>query len=173
MMSDESAGNKSQKTYEGMARVTRHSSLATRHWFSASEGQAQVEFLLSILFVLLLIFGIFELIMLLYTYSVLADSAKEGVRYAIVHGSESSSATGPTCPCSAIDGVAGTGVVKTYARYSFHDTTQMIVTVAYPDLKNTVPSRVRVVVSYPYQWLFGFSWGAVTVNAASEGRIAF
>ena len=77
MMSDESAGNKSQKTYEGMARVTRHSSLATRHWFSASEGQAQVEFLLSILFVLLLIFGIFELIMLLYTYSVLADSEKK------------------------------------------------------------------------------------------------
>ena len=48
------------------------------------KGQAQVEFVLSIFLVLLTLLGIFELTMFIYTYSVLSDAAKEGVRYAIV-----------------------------------------------------------------------------------------
>ena len=140
-------------------------------------GQAQVEFVLSIMFVMLLIFGMLELMLLVYTYSVLADSAKEGVRYAIVHGTGNSSSSGPTCPCAAIDGAPGTGVVKTYAQYSFHDASKMTVTVTYPDTANPpanqAPNRVRVTVSYPYQPFFGMGWPTVTVNAAAEGRIAF
>ncbi len=49
-------------------------------------GQAAVEFALTIVFLMLLIVGFVELIMMLHTYNVIADSAKEGVRYAIVHG---------------------------------------------------------------------------------------
>jgi len=141
------------------------------------KGQAQVEFVLSILFVMLLIFGIFELMLLVYTYNVLADSAKEGVRYAVVHGTGNASPSGPTCPCPAIDGAPGTGVVKTYAQYSFHDSSSMTVTVTYPDAgnppANQAPNRVRVVVSYPYQPFFGLGWPTVTVNAAAEGRIVY
>ena len=50
------------------------------------KGQTLVEFALSIVLVMLLIVGSIELIVTVYTYSVLADAAKEGVRYAIVHG---------------------------------------------------------------------------------------
>ena len=136
-------------------------------------GPASVEFVLSCVFLVLFVIGILELVMMVYTYNVLADSAKEGVRYAIVHGSGNSSASGPTCPCSAIDGPPGTGAVKTYAQYSFHDTSTMTVTVTYPDASNDPPNRVRVAVSYPYQPFFGFGWPTVTVNAASEGRIQY
>lgn len=136
-------------------------------------GQASVEFVLAIVFLVLFIIGILELLLMVYTYSVLADSAKEGVRYAIVHGSGNSVASGPACPCSAIDGPPGTGAVKTYAQYSLHDTSTMTVTVTYPDTSNDPPSRVRVAVSYPYQPFFGFGWPTVTVNAAAEGRIQY
>src|SRR5437879_12224195 len=67
-------------------------------------GQAQVEFALTIVFLMLLFVGFIELVMMIYAYNVLADSAKEGVRYAVVHGSLNANASGPTCPCADIDG---------------------------------------------------------------------
>ena len=65
------------------------------------------------------------------------------------------------------------GVVANYARGSLNNTAGMTVTPTYPDGVSTPSSRVRVVVSYPYQPLFGLGWPTVTVNAASEGRITF
>src|SRR5579863_6623148 len=136
----------------------RGTRLAPRHWsiVTASEGQAQVEFVLSILFVVLLIFSIFEFIMMLYTYNVLADSAKEGVRYGVVHGSLSASATHisgtETCSSSSLDPVYS--VVCSYAKASFHDVSGLSVTVTYPDgtagsttnPSNAAPNRVQVLV---------------------------
>jgi Flp pilus assembly protein TadG len=145
-------------------------------------GQAAVEFALIIVFLMLLIVGFVELIMMLHTYNVIADSAKEGVRYAIVHGAANTAGSGPTCPatCGAIAGAAGTGVVKTYAQYSLHDTTAMTVTVDYnpggnngATACNKSPCLVRVTVSYPYQPFFGLGWPTVNVNAAAQGRILF
>lgn len=143
-------------------------------------GQASVEFALTIVFIMLLLVGFIELVMMLHTYNVIGDSAKEGVRYAIVHGAANTGGSGPTCPCSAIDGAAGTGVVKTYAQYSLHDTTAMTVTVDYnpgsnngASACNKSPCLVRVTVSYPYQPFFGLGWPTVTVKAAAQGRIFF
>jgi len=157
------------------AGVTRRSSLLT-----ASEGQAQVEFVLSILFVLLLIFGIFELIMLLYTYNVVADSAKEGVRYAIILGSDSTNGTTTSGSSNCSGSPTGVyGRVCSYAATCFHDISGMTVTVSYPDggtsgnPVNAPPNRVQVQVSYPYKPLLNLGWPSVTVNAAAEGRIAF
>jgi Flp pilus assembly protein TadG len=141
-----------------------------------------VEFALTVVFLMLLIVAFVELVMMLHTYNVIADSAKEGVRYAIVHGAGNTGASGPTCPgtCAAISGAAGTGVVKTYAQYSLHDTTSMTVTVDYnpggnngATACNKSPCLVRVTVSYPYQPFFGLGWPTVTVKAASQGRIVF
>jgi hypothetical protein len=140
-------------------------------------GQASVEFVLSSLVIVLLVFAIFEIVMLIYTYSVVADAAKEGVRYAIVHGADNASPSGPVCPCPAIDGPPGTGIVKQYAQYSFHDTSAMTVTVTYPDTSkppaNQSPNQVRVAVSYPWRPFLGFGWPVVTINAAAHGRIAY
>ena len=151
-----------------------------------TQAQAQVEFALVAVFLLILILSMIELISLLHTYNALADSAKEGLRYAVVHGTGNSSPSGPTCPCADIDGPAappgtdpgygsGYGVVKTYAQYSLHDMTGMTVTVTYPDTANPPgnkpPNRVRVVVAYPYRPFFNLGWPTVTVNAAAEGRI--
>ena len=141
-----------------------------------SRGQAQIEFILSILFVILTIFGMLELILFVYTYNVLADSAKEGVRYAVVHGTNSSKCSGPggagvTCSDSSGGNVQAT--VRQYAQYSFHDTSQMTITVTYPDLSSAAPSRIQVQINYPYQPFFGLGWPTVPVKAAAAGRIVF
>lgn len=141
-----------------------------------SRGQAQVEFILSILFVILTILGMFELILLVYTYNVLADSAKEGVRYAVVHGTDSAACSGPggngvSCPDSVGSNVQT--AVTNFARYSLHDTSAMTVTVTYPDSSSAAPSRVQVQITYPYQPFFGLGWPTVSVKAAAAGRIVF
>ena len=144
-----------------------------------SAGQAQVEFALSILFVVLLIFGIIELILLIYTYNTLADAAKEGVRYAIVHGCDFDSTTcSGTCSTACTD-TTGSNVVaraKNFASASLHDTSKMTFNVDYnPGGANgsSACSKAgcagRVTVAYPYQPFFGFSWPTVTVRAAAVG----
>jgi Flp pilus assembly protein TadG len=135
-------------------------------------GQAAVEFALIIVFLMVFLLSFIEITALLYTYSVLADSAKEGVRYGVVHGSLSSTCNGPGVGCDS--GAAGVkAAVTTYATGSLNNTAGMTVTPSYPDGTSTPSSRVRVVVSYSYQPLFGLGWPTVTVNAASEGRITF
>src|SRR6266851_3646979 len=133
----------------------------------SAHGQATVEFALVVVLLMVMILSMLELILLMHTYNVLADAAKEGVRYAEVHGTGNSKASGPTCPCADIDGPAappgtipgygsGYGVVKTFAQYSLHDVTgtKMTVTVAYPGgdatPANMTPNRVQVTVAFPY-----------------------
>ena len=103
--------------------------------------------------VLLTVFFAWELLMAMYTASVLADAAKEGVRYAIVHGSNSTLCSGPNAsnPC-AFDPSGGEVVntAKKYAQASLHDMSAISVTVNYPDGTNAPPSRVTVAVTYSY-----------------------
>ena len=156
--------------------------------FRSDRGQATIEFALVIIFLMVMVLSIVEMIFFMNTYNVLADSAKEGVRYAIVHGNKNSTPSGPTCPCADIDGPpapagtipgygSGYGVVKTFAQYSLHDVTgtKMTVTVSYPGgtvtPANSTPNPVQVVVAYPYKPFFGLGWPTITVNAAAEGRI--
>lgn len=168
-----------------MARTSFVTRFRTR-----SEGQAAVEFMLVAVFLMFLVVAMIELIMLIYAYSVIADSAKEGVRYAIVHGNTGGLPSGPTCPCADIDGPpapsgtvpgygSGYGVVRTFAQYSLHNVsgTAMTVTVSYPDTTNAPANkpanRVRVDVSYPYAAIFGLGWPTITLHAAAEGRIMY
>jgi len=141
-------------------------------------GQATVEFALTIVLVMIFILGALELIMLMYTYNVLADAAKDGVRYAIVHGTNTGAGNcsgpggnGVTCTDSTATNVANQ--VSIYAALSLHSTSAMTITPSYPDGVSVPPSRVRVDVSYVYQPFFGLGWPSVTVNAAAEGRIVF
>ncbi len=149
-----------------------------RHFRRSESGQAQIEFALIAVFLVLLVAGFLELVLLVHTYNVLADSAKEGVRYAIVHGAANTGGCGPAA-CAAITGAPGTGVVKTYAQYSLHDTTPMVVAVDYTTVNggvacNKSPCMVRVTVRYPYSPFFNLGWlPTINVYAASQGRIIF
>src|SRR5216684_4538436 len=174
-----------------MTQASSPTASSVKRRVRSDRGQAMIEFALVILMLFVMVLSIVEMIFFVSTYNVLANSAKEGVRYAIVHGANNSQPSGPTCPCADIDGPpapsgtipgygSGYGIVKSFAQYSMHDVTgsQMTVTVTYgpadtPAITplNKTPNRVQVVVAYPYKPFFGLGWPTVTVNAAAEGRI--
>src|SRR5437867_11149680 len=65
--------------------------LAKAKWSDrAARGAASIEFMLTIIIIMFVMFWIWELVMMTYIMNVLSDSAKEGVRYAIVNGFDSS-----------------------------------------------------------------------------------
>jgi len=133
-------------------------------------GQAQVEFLLSVLPVIVLIVWILQLLFLIYTHVVLAGAAKEGVRYAVVHGAGNASPTGPssgTPPVcnSNVDAVAN--AVRRYINYP-----GMSIDVCYLDGTNAMNNRVQVRVQYPFIAPF-LGWTGPTINAGAQGRIIY
>jgi Flp pilus assembly protein TadG len=139
----------------------------------AEVGQAMVEFMLSLVMVMFFIFAIFETMTLLYSYNVIADAAKEGVRYAVVSGSNSASPVGPTSGASSDCTTNVTpvkNVVTRYAGLTFHDVSAITVNVCYLDGNDIAPSRVQVTVQYTYKPYFGVPL-APTIYAASEGRV--
>jgi len=137
-------------------------------------GSALLEFSLSVWTLFLVTFLIFEFCMMVYTYSVLANAAREGVRYAIVHGTDNSVCSGPSSGCGDTAGSNITSVVNGYAALSFHDTSGMTVTPSWPDGASTPSSRVLVTITYPYVAYFqipGFT--APQMKVTAEGRIVF
>lgn len=155
----------------------------------SSRGQSLVEFMLVITFLFIVLVGIIQTVLLMYAYTTLANSAKEGVRYAIVHGTGNSTANGgvgcsgpgttgpPIVTCPDPTGAKVQDAVVNFAALSFQNVQTSNVTVDYnPGGANgaacNVPGcMVRVTIAYQYQPLFGFSWPSFTLYAAANGRI--
>ena len=144
-------------------------------WFASEDsGSVLIEFALSVWTLFLLTFLIFEFCMTIYTYSVLNNAAREGVRYAIAHGTDNSLCSGPSTGCSDSTGTNVSNVVKGYAGVCFHDISGITVTPSWPDGTSTPSSRVIVTINYPYvPYLRLPGFNAPTMQATAEGRIVF
>ena len=132
-------------------------------------GQTYAEFMMVVLPTISLIFGIFSFAMIIYTYSFLSNAARDAVRYAIVHGSKSSSpATGDT--------------IQTYVRNEAKGINPSAISVtscwnpqAPPNqcpgaTGNNSPGKVvSVSVSYSYHPFYPFS--AVTLPLTSSAQM--
>jgi Flp pilus assembly protein TadG len=139
----------------------------------SEEGSLVVETALSLLIVIPMVFWMFEMCMLTYTYSVLGDAARQGVRYAIVHGTDSGSCSGPSSGCADSSAANVKSVVTTAAAYSFHDLSKMTVQVTYPDLASNPPSRVNVTINYTYVPYIKLPGVANSVQLSAQGRIIY
>ncbi len=139
----------------------------------SQRGATMVEFAVSIVVVIFVVFWTFELVMAVYTYAVLSDAAKEGVRYAIVHGSSSSNCSGPTAGCGDSTGANVVAVVRDYAKYTLHDVSGMTVVVSYPESSSAPQSLVTVKVTYNYiPWTI-LPWTPPALKAGAQGRIVW
>jgi TadE-like protein len=78
-----------------------------------SRGQALVEFAFVAPIFFLLLFAIIDFGRYVYYVQILNNAAREGARYAIVHGSRSFTPTGP--PSADPTGIAVANVVRNYA----------------------------------------------------------
>ena len=139
----------------------------------SEEGSLVVETALSLLVVIPMVFWMFEMCMLTYTYSVLGDAARQGVRYAIVHGTDSGNCSGPSLGCADSLAANVKSVVTTAAASSFHDLSQMTVQVTYPDLVSTPPSRVNVTINYTYVPYIKLPGIADSIQLSAQGRIIY
>lgn len=138
----------------------------------SQRGQAAVEFMLTALSVVFILAFVLEMISFAYTYNVLAYAAKEGLRYAVVHGASNSVVCAYPCTGSATTAAAAvTSVVTNTAKQSFHDVSGLQVNVTYPDGDTKAPNRVQVNVSYTYSSYARLGFSPGLLYASATGRI--
>jgi Flp pilus assembly protein TadG len=137
-------------------------------------GSAAIETALAYTMMMTCILGIIGFAMMAYTYSVYQDAARNGVRYAVVHGSDSSNCSGPTSGCGDPTGGHVVDAVTSYARPYAASISGMNIQVSYPDTGGcTPPSRVIVTVTYTYTPLFKVLPSGLVFQVSSQGRIVY
>lgn len=136
-------------------------------------GSVLVETSLALLLAFPVLFSGFELCMFAYTQAILGDAARVGVRYAIIHGVDSSTCSGPTNGCSDQSGANVVSTVQNYAAGSYGTLRGITVTPTWPDASSAPPSRVRITVTYNYSPFFQNSRISMAMYATAEGRIVY
>ena len=137
-------------------------------------GQTLVEFaVVTVLTVIMLLFVV-ETGRMLLVYTTVANAARAGVRYAIVHGSTRS--TGST-----LDNASGPGanptqvvtVVKNFASAGLLTTSLLVINVTYPGGSNAPGQYVTVSVVYPYDPFITYFSKTLRLGSATQGIIVF
>lgn len=119
-------------------------------------------------------FWLFELCFVVYVFATLNEAAQEGVRYAMVHGSDSNTCSGPTTGCTDTSGANVVAVVKTAAGLSMHAVPQSGIGVSWPESTGSKPgSLVTVSVSYTYVPFIKLPGLAPTMKLVAQGRIVY
>lgn len=124
-----------------------------------SRGQALVEFALVAPLFFLLVFAIIEAGRFILYYETLSNATREGARYAIVHGSNSSCPSGPmppdwTAPLSACYDGSGTNVIQRVKDSAFGLLgTSVAVVPTWGLLGNGREAEVNVAASFTYRAL--------------------
>ena len=121
------------------------------------DGQSLLETALMIPVIFTVVFWVFELSWLMFTFVVLANAANEGVRYSIVH--------------SGGDPAGVQTIVEAFAATALHDISAMSTSVTFPDGNATPPGRVRVTVTYTFVPYLSAFINTPTVHAYAEGRM--
>lgn len=151
-----------------MNRDRRHDGSRARR----SKGQALTEFALVAPLFFLLLFSIIEGGRFILYYETLNNATREGARYAIVHGSNSSCPSGPMPPGSnapACYDPTGASVVKQVKDTAFGLLGAGVsVTPTWGPLGNGREADVNVAATYTYQTLIPIvPLPPITVNAES------
>ena len=149
---------------------TRKSRMASR--FARDErAQALVEFALVMPLFLLLVTGIFDVARAVWQENSLAFAAREGTRYAIVHGSAGSPVVGPCTNCvnPATNNLANVVNAVTSIAVGVYN---IDVTIDYPDGDNQRNHRVTVDATTPFiplpsQYLLGGAF-QITLRGGSQ-----
>jgi Flp pilus assembly protein TadG len=137
-------------------------------------GQGLVEFsVVAMLSVIMLLF-VMEMGRMLLVYATVANAARAGLRYAIVHGS--TRATGAT-----VDSASGPAanpaqvltVIKNFASAGLLTTSRLVVNVTYPGASNAPGQIVNITVVYPYDPLTTYFSKTLRLGSATQGVIVF
>ncbi|WP_263419482.1 TadE family protein [Terriglobus albidus] len=143
----------------------------------ADDGSALIEFIFIAFMFIIVLAGVVELGRMVLVYTTVANAARAGARYAIVHGGDrtGSGVDGPSGPGSPCTCTQITTVVKNFASAGLVNTANLTVTVNYPNGSNAAGKAVTVTVSYPYDPLIPYFSTILnrTMGSTSEGIITF
>lgn len=173
----QSEADRKKSSYGGLLRITERlarcaqmSGAIVRCW--NNEGQTLVETAISLSLLFTFVFGLIQVGFAFYSYQFVAESAREGSRYAMVRGSSCVS------PCTA----ATSASVQTYVQnlgYPGLNSSNLTVTTTWPDTGTScTPSvtpcnnpgnnvKVEVAYSFPFSILF-IPFRTLTLTSTSE-----
>ena len=124
--------------------------------------------------ILMLLF-IVEMARMVLVYTTIANAARAGARYAIVHGSTrpggAAAADNPSGPAN--DPAAVLAVVTNFASVGLLATSRLVIHVTYPDASNAPGKHVNVTVVYPYDPLTTYFSSTLRLGSAAQGIIVF
>jgi Flp pilus assembly protein TadG len=139
-----------------------------------SKGQSLIEFSLVCFILFMVVLAVVETGRMVLVNATVANAARAGARYAVVHGSSrttgsaSTDASGPSGnPAQVLT------VVKDFASAGLLSPTLLVITVTYPGSSNAPGQLVDVTVSYPYNPLTTFLPFKVNLGSTTQGVIEF
>lgn len=144
------------------------------------QGSSLVETSIAISVFLMLMLGIIEMCLALYTYHFVSDAAREATRYAIVRGS--SCQYFPDCNLSSSHVGVTSAQVQTYIQnlsYPIMNRSLLLVSVTWPSSGqlcqvtnpcNNPGAAVQAVVSYQFPLSIPF-WQATTIQISSTSQM--
>jgi Flp pilus assembly protein TadG len=144
--------------------------MRVRDRWREDRGSTLVEFALIAFMFVIVLAGVVEMGRMVLVYNTIANAAREGTRYAIVHGADQT--VSPSGPGNVTKVQT---VVKNFASAGLVDTSALTITVSYPNGNNTAGSPVTVKVLYTYDPFVGFFNSILkpTLGSTSEGVISF
>lgn len=137
-------------------------------------GQGLVEFSVVALLTVIMLLFVVEMGRIVLVSTAVANAARAGVRYAIVHGSTRSSgaaannASGPGAnPAQVV------AVVKNFASTGLLTSSLLVINVTYPGNSNAPGQSVNITVVYPYNPLTTYFSSTLRLGSAAQGIIVF
>ena len=160
------------RTKRGLGKLLPRFGVPERPLASDS-GSVVIESAMAFILIVTVMIGIIECCVMMYTFSVVAEAARHGVRYATIHGTMSSNCSGPSTGCADSTGSNVVTDVTTFANQFVKNVSGLTVQVSYPDTGgSTAPSRVTVGVTYTYVPMF-ISGMRHSFHVSSQGRILY
>ena len=116
------------------------------------EGQSLVEFAITFSILIGFVFAFIEVCLMFYTYCMISECAREGSRYAAVHGTTCQTAALASCTASASD-------INTYvAQLGYPNLANgtMSVSTTFPDGSEAPGNHITVAVKYAFPITLAF-----------------
>jgi hypothetical protein len=148
-------------------------------FFRGTEASLMVEFAVSVSIAMAVFLWVFEFCFSLYCGSVLGGAARQGVRYAITHGSSCDKYTGTGSGPGTSDPeglkvkTAVTRAMSASALKSQQALAGMQVTSAWSGSNSDPGTPVSVTVTWPYQPYLHLPWIPATLHYNATGSVVY
>jgi hypothetical protein len=146
---------------------------AKRRLAEPTAGQTLVEFALVTFMTVVMLLSVIEISRMILVYTTVANAARAGARYAVVHGSNrtGTGADGPSGPGN--NPVQVVTVIKNVASAGLLRTSNLIIAVNYPGASNLPGQLLTVSVIYPYDPFTSYFPLRVRLGSVTQGVILF